>query len=150
MRDRVELAVARAALERDLPVLGVCRGMQLLNLVLGGGIDQHLEDPDGLHRADPGSFVDHPVTAAPGSRLASVIGADPVDVRSHHHQGVEPVAPGLVASATSPDGLVEALEAPDRAFCLAVLWHPEENLAGGGHRLYEALVSAARSTAAAA
>ena len=96
MRDRVELAVARAALERDLPVLGVCRGMQLLNLVLGGGIDQHLEDADGLHRADPGSFVDHPVTAAPGSRLASVIGADPVDVRSHHHQGVEPVAPGLV------------------------------------------------------
>ena len=143
LRDRVELALASEALARDLPVLGVCRGMQLLNLALGGGIDQHLEDSDGIHRADPGTFVDHSIEIAAGTRLATILGDEPAEVRSHHHQGVEPLADELVVSARSPDGLVEAFEAPDRAFCVAVLWHPEENLAGGGADLYAALVAAA-------
>lgn len=148
LRDRVELAIARLALERDVAILGVCRGMQLLNLALGGGIDQHLPDPQRIHRTAPGAFVDHPITTAPGSRLASILGEQPAEVRSHHHQGIGPVAAGLSVSARSADGVVEAVEAPDRYFCVAVLWHPEENLAAGGARLYEALVAAARDRVA--
>lgn len=149
-RDRIELAIAAVALERDVPVLGVCRGMQLLNLVLGGGIDQHLADPDGVHRPAPGAFVDHPVETVPGTRLAEILGDRPAPVRSHHHQGVAPLADELIVSARSPDGLVEAAESRDRAFCVAVLWHPEENLAAGGSKLYEALVDASRSAEVAA
>lgn len=144
LRDRIELAVAELALARDLPVLGVCRGMQLLNIVLGGGIAQHLEDPERIHRGEPGTFVEHPVDAVAGTRTAAILGA-PNPVRSHHHQGVEPLAERFVASAHSPDGLIEAAEVADRSFCVAVLWHPEEDLAGGGLRLYEALVDAARA-----
>lgn len=146
LRDRIELAIAREALDRDMPILGVCRGMQLLNVALGGGIDQHLADPDRIHRAaEPGAFVDHPIDVVAGTRLATILGDDPADVRSHHHQGVEPLAERLTVSARSPDGLVEAAEDPDRAFCVAVLWHPEENLPAGGAKLYAALVDAARA-----
>lgn len=144
LRDRIELAVATEALARDLPILGVCRGMQLLNLALGGGIDQHLEDPERLHRGEPGVFIDHQVEAVPGTRVAAIIGRATA-VRSHHHQGVAPLARRFLASAHSPDGLIEAAEVGDREFCVGVLWHPEENLAGGGLRLYEALVEAARA-----
>lgn len=150
VRDRVELGIAAAALERDLPLLGVCRGMQILNLALGGGIDQHLDDPGEIHRGQPGSFVDHPVEVVAGTRLESILGERPAEVRSHHHQGVEPLADELVVSARSPDGLVEAAESPDRAFCVAVLWHPEENLTAGGAKLYEALVEAASAGEASA
>jgi putative glutamine amidotransferase len=150
LRDRIELAIAHEALERDMPLLGVCRGMQLLNVALGGGIDQHLADPDAIHRAEPGAFVDHPIETVAGSRLADILGAEPDDVRSHHHQGVAPLASAFTVSARSPDGLVEAVEVADRSFCVAVLWHPEENLEAGGAKLYEALVDASRSAHAAA
>lgn len=150
VRDRIELGLAEAALERDLPVLGICRGMQILNLALGGGIDQHIDDPGGTHRGEPGTFVDHPVEVVAGTRLESILGERPEEVRSHHHQGVDPLAGELVVSARSPDGLVEAAESPDQAFCLGVLWHPEENLAAGGSKLYEALVEAARAAEVAA
>lgn len=146
LRDRLELGLASAALERDLPVLGVCRGMQLLNVALGGGIAQHLDDPEAVHRGELGTFVDHEIEVVAGTRLATILGGSPNPVRSHHHQGVAPLADGLAASAHSPDGLVEAAESPDHRFCVAVLWHPEENLAAGGMRLYEALVEAARAT----
>ena len=145
LRDRVELAIARAALARDLPTLGVCRGMQVLNVVLGGGIDQHLPDPERLHRRGPGAFVDHDVEAVGGTRLASILGSEPVTVRSHHHQGVAPLAPSLTVAARSSDGVVEGAEDPGRSFCTAVLWHPEENLDGGGLAIYEALVDSARA-----
>lgn len=142
-RDAVELALAREALARDLPVLGVCRGMQLLNVVLGGGIDQHLADPEGIHRAQPGSFTSHDVEIVSGSLLASIARSLRVTVRSHHHQGVAPLAERFTAVAHSPDGLVEAAEVGDRRFCVAVLWHPEQDLDGGGQSLYGALVEAA-------
>jgi putative glutamine amidotransferase len=150
IRDRIELALGRAALERGLAILGVCRGMQMLNLLAGGGIDQHLDDPSRIHRGDSGTFVGHRVAAVDGTRLASIIGTDSIEVRSHHHQGVEPLAEGFVVAARSEDGLTEGAEAPDRGFCVSVLWHPEEDLAGGGLKLYEALVDAARETRAAA
>jgi putative glutamine amidotransferase len=142
LRDRVEVAIARAALERDLPTLGVCRGMHVLNVVLGGGIAQHLADPHRMHRGDPGAFVGHEVEPVDGTRLASLLGPGPSTVRSHHHQGVEPLAETLAVAARSPDGVVEAAEDPSRGFCLAVLWHPEEDLETGGLAIYEGLVAA--------
>lgn len=143
LRDRVELALARLAVERGVPVLAVCRGMHLVNVALGGGIDQHLTDPDGVHRAEPGTFTSHPIEVVGGTRLESILGIREATVRSHHHQGVEPLAAGLRAAAHSPDGLVEAAETPGGGWCVAVLWHPEEDLESGGQRLYDSLVAAA-------
>jgi len=143
LRDRVELAFARAAIERRLPVLGVCRGMHVLNVALGGGIDQDLADPDRVHRGEPGTFTKHPVQVVAGTRLEGILGGREATVRSHHHQGVEPLAGPLSASAHSPDGLVEAAETNDGGWCVAVLWHPEEDLEGGGQRLYDSLIAAA-------
>lgn len=143
-RDRVELELARAALARAVPVLGVCRGMQVLNIARGGGIDQHLDDLGAVHRAEPGAFVPHDVIAEAGSTVASILGPDPVEVRSHHHQGLGTLGAGLAVSARSPDGLIEAIEGVVPGdFCVAVLWHPEEDLEGGGLALYRALVEAA-------
>lgn len=143
VRDRVEAAIARRALELDRPVLGVCRGMQLINLIRGGGLEQHLTDPDGLHRGTPGEFVGHPVSLKPGSRIAEALGAEAVEVRSHHHQGLGELGAGLTATGLASDGVVEAVESSQHDFCLAVLWHPEEDLPGGGLRVYRALVEAA-------
>ena len=143
LRDRVELALARTAITRQLPILGICRGMHVLNVALGGGIDQHLADPDRIHRAEPGAFTNHAIEVVGGSRLEAILGGSEATVRSHHHQGVEPLAPPLRASAHSPDGLVEAAEAADGAYCVGVLWHPEEDLDGGGQRLYDSLIAAA-------
>jgi putative glutamine amidotransferase len=150
LRDRIELAVARAALERDMPTLGVCRGMQVLSIALGGGIEQHLADPDGIHRGEPGAFVGHEVEIVPETRLSSILGETSAVVRSHHHQGIAPLADRFTATAHSSDGLVEAVEVADREFCVAVLWHPEEDLRGGGLKLYEALVEAAGAARVAA
>ncbi len=148
LRDRIELALAAAALERDLPTLGVCRGMQVLNVALGGGIEQHLSDPDRIHRGEPGTFVGHEVEVVADTRLAAILG-ETATVRSHHHQGVDPLADRFEASAHAGDGLVEAAEVSDQEFCIGVLWHPEEDLAAGGDKLYGALVDAARQGAVA-
>ncbi len=150
LRDRVELALASAAVESDVPLLGVCRGMHLLNIALGGGIDQHLEDPERIHRDEPGTFTTHAIEPAEGTRLAQIVGSNPAPVRSHHHQGVAPLADTLTASAHSPDGLIEAAETRGDAYCVAVLWHPEEDLDGGGQRIYDSLVAAAKNRAEAA
>lgn len=147
LRDGAELALARVALAADLPILGVCRGMQILNIAMGGGIDQHIHDPDAAHRSD--DFVNHPVQAQEGSLLARAIGTDEVAVRSFHHQGLDPVADGMNVVAKSPDGIVEAVEVPGQSFCLAVLWHPEQDLGHGGQGLFDALVQATRERAGA-
>jgi putative glutamine amidotransferase len=146
LRDEAELALARAALAAEMPILGICRGMQILNLAMGGGIDQHIHDPDAAHRSD--DFVSHHVQAQEGSMLARAIGTDEVTVRSFHHQGLDPVAEGMNVVARSPDGIVEAVEVPGQSFCLAVLWHPEQDL-GGGQGLFDALVEATRERAGA-
>ncbi len=137
MRDDGELALLRAALDRDMPVLGICRGIQVLNVGMGGDLDQHLEG----HRHDPpGQFLEHDVEIAPGTKLAGMLG-DRTTVMSHHHQGVKTLAPGLVETARADDGLVEAIEAPAKRFAVGVLWHPE---AGEDARLFETLVAEAR------
>jgi putative glutamine amidotransferase len=141
-RDRFELSLAHRALQRDLPLLGICRGMELLNVACGGTLDQHLERVD-LHRHTPGTFGDHGVRLEPGSLAARASGAERLSVRSHHHQGIAELGEGLVASGWSePDGLVEAAEAPGRRFVLGVLWHAEEDVQS---KVLGALVEAARA-----
>jgi putative glutamine amidotransferase len=126
-RDRFELALARRAVERDMPLLGVCRGMEILNVALGGTLVQDVERLD-LHRHTPGAFSDHGVRLRPGSLAARAVGAERTDVKSHHHQGLDELGEGVQVSGWSePDGLPEAIELPERNFALGVLWHPEED-----------------------
>jgi putative glutamine amidotransferase len=128
-RDAYELALVRAAIERRVPVLGICRGMQVLNVAYGGGIEQHLPDVVGHedHRHTPGTFADHEVDLETGSLAARAAGAERTAVKSHHHQGVRKIGDGLVATGRSGDDTVEALEDPSCPFVLGVLWHPEED-----------------------
>jgi putative glutamine amidotransferase len=145
-RDRSELALARRAIERDMPVLGICRGMQLINVAFGGTLIQHLPDELGHeeHRRTPGSFdgSDHDVRLTPGSLAARAAGEELHGTKSHHHQGVGVVGEGLEVTGISLlDELPEALEAPDRRFVLGVQWHPE---ADERSRIVGALVEHAR------
>ena len=141
-RDAFEIAMGRAALERDMPLLGICRGMQMLNVACGGTLEQHLQQL-GTHRHTPGRFCDHEVQLEPDSLAARAAGMERVAVKSHHHQGVDAVGEGLAVTGRNPeDGIVEAIEAPDRAFALGVLWHPEED---EGSRVVESLVEEARA-----
>jgi putative glutamine amidotransferase len=141
VRDSAELTLLRAALERDLPVLAICRGSQVLNVALGGDLVQHLPDHVGheRHKEVAGVFSEHEVEIEPGTRLAGLLG-ERVGVKSHHHQGLARLGSGLRPSARDGDGWVEAVEAPERRFAVGVLWHPE---AGEDARLFEALVAEA-------
>ena len=140
-RDRAELALLQAALERDLPVLAVCRGSQLLNVARGGDLVQHLPDElaSDAHKEVPGTFSKHAVTVREGTRLAGIVG-DRGSVHSHHHQGFGRVGAGLVETAWAADGTLEGLEDPSRRFAVGVLWHPE---AGQDDALFRALVEEA-------
>ena len=142
-RDRAELALLQAALERDMPVLAVCRGSQVLNVARGGDLVQHLPDVvgDEKHKHTPGVFADHDVDLVSGTRVQQILG-DRAPVKSHHHQGYGQLGQGLREAARADDGTVEALEDPSRRFALGVLWHPE---AGEDFALFEALVEEARA-----
>jgi putative glutamine amidotransferase len=145
-RDRFEIALAGAALQREMPILGICRGMQLINVERGGTLVQHLPATVGNedHRHTPGAFGDHQVELAPGSLAAHAVGSESTPVKSHHHQGVDELGEGLIASGWSVgDEIVEAIELPRDAhqFALGVLWHPEEDEAS---RVIGSLVEAAR------
>ena len=143
-RDRFELALSHRAIERGMPVLGICRGMELLNVTLGGTLEQNLVRLD-IHRHTPGAFCDHDVRLERGSLAARAVGAEETAVKSHHHQGIAELGEGLVATGWSlPDDLVEAIELPGDGFVLGVLWHPEEDERS---RLVGALVEEARGKA---
>jgi putative glutamine amidotransferase len=150
-RDRFEIALVRGAIERDMPVLGICRGMQLINVALGGTLLQHLPDEVGHeeHRRVPGSFdgAEHDVTLAEGSLAALATGEQKHVTRSHHHQGVDCLGAGLVVSGGSDyDDVPEAIELHDRRFVLGVQWHPEADDTSG---VIGALVQAASGALAA-
>ncbi|MCL6439298.1 MAG: gamma-glutamyl-gamma-aminobutyrate hydrolase family protein [Rubrobacteraceae bacterium] len=139
-RDAFEISLARAAVERDMPVLGICRGMHLLNVAFGGSLEQHLPEVVGHegHRRVPGRFSEHEVSLEPGSLAARACGGERVRVKSHHHQGIAEVGEGLIPTGwDAEDGTVEAIEMPGKRFVLGVLWHPEEDRES---RLIRALV----------
>lgn len=141
-RDETELALARLSRQRELPVLGICRGMQVMAVEAGGSIEQHLPDRVGHdeHSPGPGLFGSHPVRLDPVSRVGQIL-QEHLDVPTYHHQGVA-THPSYVACGWHEDGTLEAMEDPEAAFRIAVQWHPE---AGDDPRLFEALVVAARS-----
>jgi putative glutamine amidotransferase len=149
-RDAFELALARRAVERDLPLLGICRGMQVLDVALGGTLHQHLPDVVGhdRHLHTRGAFADHDVRLEPGSLAARAAGEERHPTKSHHHQGVDRVGEGLrVTGWSTLDDLPEAVELPGARFALGVQWHPEADEASG---LVGALVARAGPRAPAA
>lgn len=147
-RDESELSLMHALIQHpDLPALMICRGMQMLNVALGGDLHEHIPDAIGanLHQT-PGTFwADHDVALAEGSVISGVAGTSKLRVRSGNHQAVRSLGQGLVATAWAGDGLVEALEYPDHRFCLGVQWHPETLAAQSpAHQgIFDALVRAA-------
>jgi gamma-glutamyl-gamma-aminobutyrate hydrolase PuuD len=143
-RDRGELALLQAALARDLPVLAVCRGFEVLNVARGGDLVQHLPETVGheRHREVKGVFSDHGVRVDEASRLGSLLGGEVAAVKSHHHQALGRIGEGLRETAWAEDGTVEGVEDPEKRFAVGVLWHPE---AGEDAALFEALVAEARA-----
>ena len=146
-RDAWELALARASQQRGMPVLGICRGMQVMAVAAGAGLVQHLPDVVGheAHCPQPGEYSSHHATPVAGTRLAVLLGTEALAVPTYHHQAVEPdslVQTPYVPSAWHADGTLEAMEDPGSSFRLAVQWHPE---AGDDPRLFEALVAATRT-----
>jgi putative glutamine amidotransferase len=130
VRDESELALANVALARDLPVLGICRGMELLNVAAGGTLIQHLPDRVGHdgHLQTPGTFEIHQVDVTDGTATAWLVGGNRCTVMSHHHQAVDKLGSNVTATAWDPDHeVVEAIELDDRRFAVGVQWHPEED-----------------------
>lgn len=142
-RDAWEIALVHAAIARDLPVLGICRGLQVLNVALGGTLVQHLPDVIGSTRYSAGNatFTDNPVLTEPGTRIGGMLG-ESLTVKSYHHQAINHLAPGLTVSARGDDGIIQAVDIDALTFGVAVQWHPEE--APDDLRLFTALIEAAR------
>jgi putative glutamine amidotransferase len=145
-RDAWELTLVERAIGRGLPLLGICRGAQVLNVALGGTLHQHLPDIVGhnWHQAGNAVFNTSAIQTVPGTRLATIIG-ESTDAQCYHHQAIAELGKGLIATAWDPDGVVEAVEIPGEQFVLAVQWHPEERL--DDLRLFAAVVQAAAAYA---
>ena len=145
-RDAFEFAILDAALTAGLPILGICRGLQLLNVLRNGTLHQHLPDVTGHDRHLPGVglYGAEPVRLQPGSQIAGVLGGDTAVVPCHHHQAVDRLGHGLIATAWAQDGTVEAIEATDHPFAVGVQWHAEE---GTGDEIFAALAGAAKARA---
>ena len=148
-RTMAETALVHAALARGIPVLGICGGMQLLGVLLGGTLVQHIPDtyPAALphEQPNPRNQPGHDVAVVAGTRLAGLVGRDRLPVNSAHHQAVADAGRGIIC-ATAPDGVVEAIELPDHPFCIGVQWHPEFGISTGDRLLFEGLIDAARQT----
>ena len=147
-RTAFELALTRAVLARDRPVLGICGGQQLLHVVLGGRLIQHIphEVPGALahEQPNPRTQPGHPVKIVAGTLLHRICGCEAMDVNSAHHQAASDEPAGVVVNARAPDGVIEGIEAPAYRFCLGVQWHPEYRVAAGDAAIFAAFVAAAR------
>ncbi len=147
-RTRFEWAATKAAIERDMPLLAICGGQQLLNVVLGGTLYQHI--PDEVENAlaheqpNPRTEPGHTVRIARGTMLYEICRVEELSVNSAHHQAAKTVGAGVVVNATSEDGVIEGIEDPRLAFCLGVQWHPEYSISVGDDRIFDAFVAAAR------
>jgi putative glutamine amidotransferase len=148
-RTAFELAITRAALQRDRPLLGICGGQQLLNVALGGDLVQHIPDavPGCLAHEQPNPRTEpgHSVDVLAGSRLHVIGGALRLEVNSAHHQAAGQVGRGVVVSGRAPDGVIEAIEVPERRFCIGVQWHPEYRISAADEALFTTLIEACRT-----
>ena len=148
-RTTAELALVQGALARDMPVLGICGGQQLLAVALGGSLIQHIPDavPEALEheQINPRHEPGHDVAVTPGTQLHAIVGADRMGVNSAHHQAVASAGAGAVVNAVSPDGVIEGIEGPAYKFCIGVQWHPEFFIDPGDRRIFDALIAAARA-----
>jgi putative glutamine amidotransferase len=148
-RTEFEIAITEGALERDLPLLGICGGQQLLNVVLGGTLIQHIPDEvEGAlahEQPNPRTEPGHAVRVAPGTLLHRLCGAEEVAVNSAHHQAAKALGPGVVVNAVSPDGVIEGIERPGGRFCLGVQWHPEYLISAADEAIFAGFVDAARA-----
>ena len=151
-RTAFELALLRGALARDLPVLGICGGQQLLNVVLGGTLYQHLPDavPSDIAHEQPNPRTEpgHDIAVVADTLLHRVCGRAAMSVNSAHHQAARDVGPGVVVNATAPDGVIEGIEAPAHRFCLGVEWHPEFHIDPGDAAIFDAFVREAEQRGA--
>jgi putative glutamine amidotransferase len=145
-RTAFEFAITQGAIAADKAVLGICGGQQLLNVVLGGTLIQHIPDevPNALAHEQPNPRTEpgHKVAIARGSLLHRITQSDELAVNSAHHQAVKDIAPGIVVDATAPDGVIEGIEDPRRRFCIGVQWHPEYGLSDGDKRIFAAFIAA--------
>jgi putative glutamine amidotransferase len=146
-RTAFEYAVTRGAIEADKPVLGICGGQQLMNVVLGGTLIQHIpdevEDPLPHEQPNPRTEAGHPVKIVAGTLLHRVVRELELPVNSAHHQAVKDVGKGIVVNAVAPDGVIEGIEDPRRRFVIGVEWHPEYSISPGDDRLFDAFIRAA-------
>ncbi len=145
-RTKFEFAMTRGAIERKIPILGICGGEQLLNVVLGGTLIQHI--PDSIKNAleheqkNPRDEPGHVVKIATGSLLAQIVGVSEMNVNTAHHQAIDRPAPGTVVNATASDGVIEGLELPSHPFCLGVQWHPEYHVDAGDTKIFAEFLKA--------
>jgi len=148
-RTSFELGIVKAMLKRNKPVLGICGGEQLINVILGGTLIQHIEDEvtDSLlhEQPNPRTEAGHKVKLTAGSLLQRIVGGSELPVNSAHHQAVKSVGAGVVVNALAPDGVIEGIEDPRYKFCLGVQWHPELNVTSGDGKILAAFVDAAKA-----
>lgn len=148
-RTKFEFAITRGAIERKMPVLGICGGEQLLNVVLGGTLIQHI--PDSVKGAleheqkNPRDEAGHIIKITKNTLLARIAGKDTMNVNTAHHQAVDKVAPSLIVNSVSSDGVIEGVEMPEHPFCLGVQWHPEYHVDDADKRIFEAFLEACGS-----
>ena len=148
-RTKFEWAVTIGAIERDMPVLGICGEQQLLNVVLGGSLIQHIPDsiknPLEHEQPNPRDEVGHATKITEGTQLHAIVGSADIMVNSAHHQAVDKVAEGTIINAVAPDGVIEGIEVPSKRFCIGVQWHPEFLITEADNALYKAFIDACRN-----
>lgn len=151
-RTQFEFAITRGAVARNMPILGICGGQQLLNVVLGGSLIQHIPDSikDALahEQPNPRTEAGHVVNIAKDTLLHRIVGEETIEVNSAHHQAVKGVADGVIINALAPDGVIEGIEYPVHPFCLGVQWHPEYHVTGADTKIFAAFVEACKKKGA--